>query len=49
MKTHELIYKQKTSLSDEMKEVMKKLSDVLKEADETALEMKKCSQNSMYN
>lgn len=41
MKTHQLTYKKDSIDSKEVKEVLKKLSDVLKEADETALEMKK--------
>lgn len=43
MKTHQLTYKKDSIESSEVKEVMRKLSDVLKEADETALEMKRIS------
>ena len=40
MKTHQLTYKKDTVESNSIKNVMKELSDVLKEADETALKMK---------
>ena len=41
MKTHQLTYKKDLIDSDEVKSVLKKLSDDLKKADETALEIKK--------
>lgn len=41
MKTHQLTYKKDYIDSKEVKNVLRKLSDVLKEADEVALEMKK--------
>lgn len=40
MKTHQLTYKKDTFESNSIKDVMKELSDILKEADETALKMK---------
>lgn len=43
MKTHQLTYKKDSIDSQEVKNVLKKLSDVLNEADKTALEMKKIS------
>lgn len=43
MKTHQLTYKRDFIDSKEVKSVLRKLSDVLREADETALEMKTIS------
>ncbi len=43
MKTHQLTYKKDSIDSKEIKSVLRKLSDVLREADETALQMKKIS------
>ena len=43
MKTHQLTYKRDSIETMEIKNVLRKLSDVLREADETALEMKKIS------
>lgn len=43
MKTHQLTYKKDSIDSQEVKNVLRKLSDVLNEADKTALEMKKIS------
>lgn len=43
MKTHQLTYKKDSIDSQDVKNVLRKLSDVLNEADETALEMKRIS------
>lgn len=43
MKTHQLTYKKDSIDSQEVKNVLRKLSDVLNEADKTALEMKRIS------
>ena len=43
MKTHQLTYKKDSIESEKVKDVLRKLSDVLNEADETALKMKQIS------